>query len=174
MEQCRWGGVKLDYGLSSHSPIVCLRWRSSSHRVGACLGRPELQTGISRTNVRKRLALRVIVGLLVLLGMVSAHPAVAADHFASALNGNSRVRLNFNADWRFTLGDVAGAQSPEFDDAKWEPVGLPHSSAFRISARHRSTLGMGGTGRRYRWLRLQPGGAFRWSLKAHFRTPKSS
>jgi beta-galactosidase/beta-glucuronidase len=38
-----------------------------------------------------------------------------------------RTRLNFNRDWRYRFGDVAGAQAPAFDDAGWEKVGLPHS-----------------------------------------------
>lgn len=32
----------------------------------------------------------------------------------------------FDADWRFTRGDPAGAQEPQFDDAAWSPVELPH------------------------------------------------
>jgi hypothetical protein len=71
--------------------------------------------------------LRIIVGLLVIAGMVPAYPAIAAPLTASAVSGNIRVRVNFNADWRFILGDVPGAQSPDFNDAKWETIGLPHS-----------------------------------------------
>jgi beta-galactosidase len=73
------------------------------------------------------LTLRLIMGLFVLAGMVQGHLAIATPLSASAVAGNSRVRMNFNADWRFTLGDVPGAQSPDFDDAKWEAIGLPHS-----------------------------------------------
>ena len=73
------------------------------------------------------LTLKVIAGLLVLGGMAPVHRAIAAPLSVSAMTGNSRVRVNFNADWRFTLGDVPGAQSPDFDDAKWEAIGLPHS-----------------------------------------------
>jgi beta-galactosidase len=35
--------------------------------------------------------------------------------------------VNFNADWRFTLSDVPGAYTPDFNDARWEATGLPHS-----------------------------------------------
>lgn len=77
--------------------------------------------------MRKIFALRVIVSLLVLVGMVPAHLAIAAPLSASAVTGNSRVRVNFNADWRFILGDAPGAQSPDFNDTKWEQIGLPHS-----------------------------------------------
>jgi len=37
-----------------------------------------------------------------------------------------RAERNFCAGWRFAKGDAAGAQQPEFDDAGWEPVALPH------------------------------------------------
>jgi hypothetical protein len=39
----------------------------------------------------------------------------------------ARQRQNFNADWRFHLGDMAGAEKPDFDDGDWQAVGLPHS-----------------------------------------------
>jgi len=45
----------------------------------------------------------------------------------SSVIGKGRVRTNFNADWRFTLGDIAGAQEPGFNDSAWEQIGLPHS-----------------------------------------------
>jgi len=38
-----------------------------------------------------------------------------------------RQNLNFNREWKFQLGDVAGADVAAFADAKWENVGLPHS-----------------------------------------------
>ncbi len=38
-----------------------------------------------------------------------------------------RQVVNFNREWSFQLGDVAGADATVFDAAKWESVGLPHS-----------------------------------------------
>lgn len=64
--------------------------------------------------MRKILTLRLILGFLVLAGMVPARLAMAAPLSASAVKGNNRVRVNFNADWRFILGDVPGAQSSGF------------------------------------------------------------
>lgn len=40
---------------------------------------------------------------------------------------NSRVRLNFNRDWKFYRGDVENAQSLDFDDTSWTSVALPHN-----------------------------------------------
>ncbi len=56
-------------------------------------------------------------------GTVAAKPAPAAGPALEA----GRVRQNFNAGWRFHLGDAKGAQATAFDDAAWQPVGLPHS-----------------------------------------------
>ncbi len=46
-------------------------------------------------------------------------------------SGNNDVELrtieNFNQFWKFTLGDVAGAEATSFDDSSWSDIGLPHS-----------------------------------------------
>lgn len=76
---------------------------------------------------------RVFAALI--LGLPLAGPgATAAQYAETGVKGGSaaqataaRVRTNFNADWRFHLGDVEGGQRPEFDDALWQAVGLPHS-----------------------------------------------
>ena len=46
---------------------------------------------------------------------------------AAAASGGFRHVENFNREWRFKLGDIPGAESPEFDDATWDRIGLPHS-----------------------------------------------
>ncbi len=38
------------------------------------------------------------------------------------------ARIDFNPDWRFHLGDAAGADAVAFDDAAWEPAMLPHTA----------------------------------------------
>jgi beta-galactosidase len=38
-----------------------------------------------------------------------------------------REERNFNCEWKFHLGDHAGADQRGFDDDAWEEVGLPHS-----------------------------------------------
>ncbi|MDE6136791.1 MAG: DUF4982 domain-containing protein [Muribaculaceae bacterium] len=47
----------------------------------------------------------------------------------SAFAADSRA-VSFNADWRFHLGDVAGAQEPGFDDSSWRILSLPHDWAI--------------------------------------------
>ena len=43
------------------------------------------------------------------------------------LDGSGRMVWNFNAGWRFHLGDVAGAEQTAFDDKSWEVVSTPHT-----------------------------------------------
>jgi beta-galactosidase len=38
-----------------------------------------------------------------------------------------RQDININRDWKFKLGDFAGAEVSTFDDSKWDAIGLPHS-----------------------------------------------
>ena len=43
------------------------------------------------------------------------------------LEGSGRLVWNFNAGWRFHLGDVTGAEAANYDDKAWEVVSTPHS-----------------------------------------------
>ncbi|HLP75455.1 MAG TPA: beta galactosidase jelly roll domain-containing protein, partial [Candidatus Paceibacterota bacterium] len=54
--------------------------------------------------------------ILALLIVLLAVPAV-----------NGRESINFNREWKFQLGDIAGADAAAFDDAKWDTANLPHS-----------------------------------------------
>lgn len=47
----------------------------------------------------------------------------------SVFAADSRA-VSFNADWRFHLGEVAGAQEPGFDDSSWRSLSLPHDWAI--------------------------------------------
>jgi len=40
----------------------------------------------------------------------------------------ARADVDFNPDWRFALGDAAGAERASFDDQGWAAVTLPHSA----------------------------------------------
>ncbi len=39
----------------------------------------------------------------------------------------SRLKLNFNSEWKFILNDVEGAEHLDFEDLYWENVILPHT-----------------------------------------------
>jgi hypothetical protein len=51
--------------------------------------------------------------------------------------------LNFNRDWTFQLGDVAGAEAARFDDAKWDAANLPHSFSLPYFASDKFYVGYG-------------------------------
>jgi beta-galactosidase len=54
-----------------------------------------------------------------LVAMLLAAAAVGPAHA-------QRRRLSMDPGWRFTLGDVAGAERPGFDDRAWRRLDLPH------------------------------------------------
>lgn len=39
---------------------------------------------------------------------------------------SSAQRISFDEDWKFNLGDLAGAEQPAFDDSGWQELDLPH------------------------------------------------
>ena len=43
------------------------------------------------------------------------------------LENSGRLVWNFNAEWRFHLGDVSGAETEDYDDQSWEVVSTPHT-----------------------------------------------
>ena len=48
--------------------------------------------------------------------------------FVSILNADAgREKVNINRDWKFYLGDVRGAEVPDYDDSRWTDTHLPHS-----------------------------------------------
>lgn len=77
---------------------------------------------------------RWVAATLASLAMIASVQTLAANHANQTsrsttieLESKGRSVLNFNADWRFKLGKVEGAEAPDFNDGAWESVGLPHS-----------------------------------------------
>jgi beta-galactosidase len=68
------------------------------------------------------------------------------------LHAQSAGRENFDAGWRFHLGDVAGAETVSFSDQKWRELDLPHDWSIEGSFRpdnpsgHQGGLLPGGIG----------------------------
>jgi beta-galactosidase len=56
---------------------------------------------------------------------VEAENHSEADNPVPSMHGDGRSQL-FDSGWRFYLGDVEGAERPEFDDASWRALDLPH------------------------------------------------
>jgi len=61
------------------------------------------------------------VMILMLMCVVSTQAAPPAD-----ASNNPRIILPFDQDWRFLNYDEFGADRPNFDDAAWRKVNLPH------------------------------------------------
>jgi beta-galactosidase len=62
----------------------------------------------------------------ILSALESAGQANAQAPPAAAARGGARVRDSFDFGWKFLKGDAPGAQQPDFADANWKDVDLPH------------------------------------------------
>ena len=63
--------------------------------------------------------------------------------FAGWAQPQARERYNFNASWKFHLGDLSGAEAVSYDEAGWQPVTLPRAwnedEAFKKDIKELST-----------------------------------
>ncbi|MDR2813047.1 MAG: DUF4982 domain-containing protein [Prevotellaceae bacterium] len=54
-----------------------------------------------------------------------------------SLQAEVRKKYNFNPEWKLYVGDPQGAEQPNYDDASWKSVTLPHAfnedDAFRVA-----------------------------------------
>ena len=46
--------------------------------------------------------------------------------FVNKYGSKTQRTQNFDSNWKFYLGDAAGAQNPTFDDSSWRSLNLPH------------------------------------------------
>jgi beta-galactosidase len=68
----------------------------------------------------------------IVLALVAATLTLGSDAIFAASPSQSTPRTiqQFTAGWRFLQANPAGAQQPDFDDAAWRPVTLPHDWAI--------------------------------------------
>ena len=59
-------------------------------------------------------------------------------------NSRPGKTVSFNQDWRFRLGDVAGAQDAGFDDSQWRQLDLPHDWSIEGEFSEQNPAGTGG------------------------------
>ena len=100
--------------------------------------------------------IRVNLGLLALVWICSIFASTAVWSGTQVLKETSendgltalakgvlkvRKRVDFNAGWRFTKEDVAGAHEPDFDDGDWRKLDLPHD--WSIEGPFRADLASG-------------------------------
>jgi beta-galactosidase len=57
---------------------------------------------------------------------------------------NGERGSNFNAGWKFNLGNVSGAQAAGFNDASWRSLNLPHDWSIELALNQNSPSGAGG------------------------------
>ena len=70
--------------------------------------------------------MRKIIGIICVLCGINAWAQTSIAGLFP-LENSGRLVWNFNAGWRFHLGDVAGAEAKDFNDQAWEVVSTPHS-----------------------------------------------
>ena len=68
---------------------------------------------------------KLICTICVLCGLNAIAQTSVAGLFP--LENSGRLVWNFNAGWRFHLGDVKGAEMVDFNDKSWEVVSTPHT-----------------------------------------------
>lgn len=77
---------------------------------------------------------------------MSSDPEVV---YINKYTGTTRSE-NFNANWKFYLGDAEGAEDPGFNDSDWKQVNLPHDysieQAYTQTGEAESGYLLGGTG----------------------------
>jgi beta-galactosidase len=59
-------------------------------------------------------------------------------------DGERATTTNFDADWKFNLGDVSGAQGSSFDDGAWTSLNVPHDYSISQPFTQSSPSGAGG------------------------------
>ena len=94
-----------------------------------------MSSGVTR---RDFVATATVAGVAATLG-VNAAGSAAAD----AAQPVAR-RVSFDAGWRFSRGDFAGAADPGFDDQAWQAVNLPHD--WSIAGPYDQNAACGGSG----------------------------
>ncbi len=70
--------------------------------------------------------LKALLSFCLLLGLTAAQAQTSVAGLFPLENSGRQV-WNFNAAWRFHLGDVAGAEQRDFNDQRWEVISTPHS-----------------------------------------------
>ena len=76
--------------------------------------------------------------------LVIATLVLAALHLSAKTASQPRMVLSADADWKFLLGDPAGAESPEFNDHSWRTVTVPHDWSIEGTPGEKNPTGSGG------------------------------
>ena len=75
----------------------------------------------------KKALLTLLSAFLVMIAYAEATPQSCSVAGLFPLENSGRQIWNFNAGWRFHLGDVAGAETKDYNDKSWEIISTPHT-----------------------------------------------
>jgi hypothetical protein len=103
--------------------------------------------------------LPLTLAILLLLGGVAVNLAQA---------DSPRQRRLLDADWRFFLGDAAGAEAVGFEDTKWLRIGLPHSFGIPYFGDSKFYVGYGWYRKHLSLKRMAPGRRMTIEFEAAF------
>ncbi|WP_414730996.1 sugar-binding domain-containing protein, partial [Bacillus sp. FJAT-28004] len=95
--------------------------------------------------IRKVLTIATVCSLLIGPFAVTPDRLVESAHAADLitnvnLNDNER-KQSFDSDWKFNLGNVAGAQASDFDDSSWRTLDVPHDWSIELDFNRESAAG---------------------------------
>ena len=69
---------------------------------------------------------------------------VATQPIEARSASSPRIVLSADADWKFMLGDPAGAESSTFDDQPWRTLSLPHDWSIEAPPAEKNPMGASG------------------------------
>ncbi len=76
--------------------------------------------------------------------LASAIFLMAALHLSARAATQPRTVFSADADWKFFLGDPAGAEAPGFNDDSWRTVTVPHDWSIEGTVDEKNPTGSGG------------------------------
>ncbi|MGA2537102.1 MAG: sugar-binding domain-containing protein, partial [Terracidiphilus sp.] len=79
-----------------------------------------------------------------LLGLAIGALLLATQPSAARPASSPRTVLSADGDWRFALGDPAGAESPAFDAQSWRTLTVPHDWSIESAPAEKNSTGGGG------------------------------
>lgn len=84
-----------------------------------------------RLNKSQRYSFRWLITTFILVGGLYGNAHVAAnkpetEKSITAVCKQAEREINFNENWKFHLGDIAGASAQQFNDRSWRTINLPH------------------------------------------------
>jgi beta-galactosidase len=80
----------------------------------------------SAQSMSRRRLLGQAVGAAALASALEPAGAAMAQTQPAGENSAPRIRESFDFGWKFFKGDAPGAQQPDFSDAPWRTLDLPH------------------------------------------------